>query len=117
MVLKRLFVAVALVTLLVLQVGTCVTASANPQDMKCCGSMPCTPHNQDQGCCRSMVSPQAPNMLPAQHASLQAPAVALVQYIRIVDLAQGLPYPAITAPRSPQHSPPELYTLHSSLLI
>ena len=55
-------------------------------------------------------------MLPAARASLQAPAVATFACTRALDIAQSAPVPRV-AVEAPQHSPPELYTLHASLLI
>src|SRR6266704_1034450 len=81
-----------------------------------CGSMPCDPSNQSHDCCKSMVSSQSPSVLPVAHVTLQAP---------VVFVADILPSPQVHefsgASRAdfeaPQHSPPELYTLHSSFLI
>ena len=55
-------------------------------------------------------------MLPAAHASLHAPVVVAIEYPRTLDLARSAPVPLVTI-EAPQHSPPELYTLHASLLI
>jgi hypothetical protein len=55
-------------------------------------------------------------MLPTAHVSLNPPAVVLVKSLVSfeIDRVASLPSVAIDAP---QHSPPELYTLHASLLI
>src|SRR5690348_14218947 len=117
MILKRLFVAVAIAAILLLQAGTCLSAPAsNPQDMQCCKSMSCTAQNP-QACCKSTVTPAAANMLPAQHDSLQVPAVAAIEYPRTVDIARWTDSRSVARLRVQQHSPPELYALHSSLLI
>lgn len=55
-------------------------------------------------------------MLPAAHASLHAPAVAVFDYTRALDTVRSVPRPPVTVAAA-QHSPPELYTLHASLLI
>ncbi len=63
-----------------------------------------------------MVSAQSPNMLPTERVSLNAPAITLVEPLASVEVVRfvSLPHVAVEAP---QHSPPELYTLHASLLI
>jgi len=104
-------------TLLLLQFGTCVSAmTLNQQTMRCCGSMPCTPSNDSHGCCDKMVSPQTPNMLPAAHVSLHAPNLATVDYARVLEIIGQAPTLAVRIDLQ-HYSPPELYTLHSSLLI
>jgi len=63
-----------------------------------------------------MTSVQAPNMLPAASPSLHLPTVATVEYTRTLDLVRSAPVALVTI-EAPQHSPPELYTLHASFLI
>ena len=114
---KRTFVALAVLAILFLQFADCMSAMTHDQQsMQCCGSMPCDPSNQSHDCCKSMVSSQSPSVLPAAHISLHAP---------VMFVADVLPSPLVPqlseATRAdlpaPQHSPPELYTLHSSFLI
>jgi hypothetical protein len=114
---KRLFSALAAGALLLLQFSDCMAAmTPDQQSMKCCGSMQCARTNQSHDCCKRMVSEQSPNMLPAGQVSLNPPAVVLVEspvsfeIIRVPSLPTGVV-------EAPQHSPPELYTLHASLLI
>lgn len=111
------FVMLAVVGLLLLQFTDCASAFAHDrQSMQCCGSMPCDPSNHSHECCKTMVSSQYPRALPAAHVTLQPPATVA---------ANILPMPQVPAlaelSRSefaaPQHSPPGLYTLHSSFLI
>src|SRR5437899_11190931 len=117
MVSKRLLVFLATVALLGLQFAECMSAmTPDQQSMRCCGSMPCDPSNQAHDCCKSMASSQSPSVLPVAHVTLHPP---------VMDVADILPTPQVLelseAPRTefaaPQHSPPKLYTLHSSLLI
>ncbi len=114
---KRVLITVAMVALLGLQFADCMFATTqDQQSMQCCGSMPCDPSNQSHDCCKAMVSSQSPSVLPASHVTLQT---------RVVFVADILPSSQVQefsgAARSdfeaPEHSPPELYTLHSSLLI
>src|SRR5215510_11105147 len=114
MVQKTTFVVLAIVGLLLLQFADCMSAmTQDEQSMQCCGSMPCEPSNQTHDCCKSMVSSQSPSVLPSAHVSLHSP---------VMFVADVLPSPLVTQfsdatsaiLAAPQHSPPELYTLHSS---
>jgi len=114
---RNLLIFVALVALLGLQFADCMSAATqDPQSMKCCGSMHCDPSNQSHDCCKGMVSSQSPSVLPVAHITLHAPVMVVTDV-----LASPLATPYAEVSRldfeAPQHSPPELYTLHSSLLI
>jgi hypothetical protein len=114
---KKLLVLLAAVALFGLQFADCLSAMTQDQQrMQCCGSMPCDPSNQSHDCCKGMVSTQSPNVLPVAHVTLNAPVMVVTD---ILASPQAAPYPQ--ASRSdfdaPQHSPPELYALHASLLI
>src|SRR6266852_3470089 len=114
---KRLLVVVALAALLGLQFADCMSATTqDQQSMKCCGSMPCDPSNQTQGCCKGMVSAQSPNVLPVSHVTFHAPVMVTAD---ILASPQAMTYPEVSRLdfEAPSHSPPELYTLHSCLLI
>ena len=114
---KRLFVVLVVVALLGLQFADCMSATTqDQQSMKCCGSMPCDPSNQSHDCCKGMVSSQSPSVLPVAQMTLH-PAVMVATEILaappIVTYSEGSRLDFEARP----HSPPELYTLHSSLLI
>src|SRR5580692_5016713 len=114
---KRLFVILAMVALLGLQFVDCMSAMTQDQEsMKCCGSMPCDPSMQSHDCCKGMVSSQSPNVLPVAHVTLHAPVMVATH---ILESPQAMTYPEVSRLDfdAPTHSPPELYTLHSSLLI
>lgn len=114
---KRLFIVVALVALLGLQFADCMSAmTQDEQSMKCCGSMPCDPSNQSHDCCKGMVSSQSPSVLPVAHVTLDAPVMVATD---VFALPQATSHAEVSRLdfETPQHSPPELYTLHSSLLI
>src|SRR6266403_2552956 len=114
---KKLLIFVALVALLGLQFADCMSAATqDQQSMKCCGSMTCDPSNQSHDCCKGMVSSQSPSVLPVAYVTLHAPVMVVTD---VVALPQTTPYPEVSRLdfEAPQHSPPELYTLHSSLLI
>jgi hypothetical protein len=114
---KTVLIVVAMAVLLGLQFADCLSAmTQDQQSMKCCGSMPCDPSNQSHDCCKGMVSAQSPNVLPVPHVTFHPPVMVATD---ILVSPQVMMYPE--APRlhfeAPPHSPPELYTLHSSLLI
>ncbi len=114
---KRLLIVVAMVALLGVQFADCLSAmTQDQQSMQCCGFMPCDPSNQSHDCCKGMVSAQAPNVLPVAHVTLHAPLMVVTE---ILASPQATPYPEASRLdfEAPQHSPPELYTLHASLLI
>lgn len=117
MVRKSIFVMLLVVAVLVLQFADCMSATTmDEQSMECCGSMPCVPSNQSHDCCKDMVSSHAPSVLPVAHATLHAPMMIVAD---LLASPQPTPYTEFSRVdfEAPQHSPPELYTLHSSLLI
>jgi hypothetical protein len=114
---KSLLIAATMVALLGLQFADCMSVmTQDQQSMKCCGSMPCAPSNQSHDCCKAMVSSQSPGVLPVAHVTLHAPLMVATE---ILASPRAITY--LEASRldfeAPAHSPPELYTLHSSLLI
>lgn len=114
---RRLFFAAALLAIFGLQLGDCMAAmGADQASMQCCRTMPCTPANHDQPCCKHMVSASDPAMLPGYHLSLHAPTVAVTQYPAIAEILDNSPEPSLVV-QAQQHSPPNLYTLHVCLLI
>ena len=114
---KRLFLVLAASALLFLQFADCMSAMTPDQEsMQCCGSMPCTPANQSHDCCKAMVSGQASNMVPTARISLHAPFIVSVEPVAVIAMVRLVSSPLCSA-EAPQHSPPELYTLHASLLI
>ncbi|HXN00180.1 MAG TPA: hypothetical protein VN982_17075 [Candidatus Dormibacteraeota bacterium] len=114
---KRLFIVLVVVALLGLQFADCMSAmTRDQQSMKCCGSMPCDPSNQSHDCCKGMISPQSPTVLPVANVTLHAPVMVVTD---ILASPQAMPNREVSRLgfEAPQHSPPELYALHASLLI
>jgi hypothetical protein len=117
MISKRLLVLLGAVALLGLQFADCLSAmTQDQQSMQCCRSMPCDPSNQSHDCCKGMVSSQSPSVLPVAHVMLNAPVMVVTD---ILISPQVAPYTEASrgVVEAPPHSPPELYTLHASLLI
>jgi hypothetical protein len=103
--------------LLGLQFGDCLSAiNQDQQSMQCCGSIPCDPSNQSHDCCKGMVSAQTPCVLPVGRVTLHAPVMVAAD---VLALPKATPYSEVSLLHfgTPQHSPPELYTLHASFLI
>jgi hypothetical protein len=114
---KVTFAFFAVMAVLLLQFEDCMAAmTEDQQSMQCCGSMPCDPSNQSHDCCKAMVSSQSPSVLPASHITLHIP-VMYVADVLPSPLVLDFPEAATADFAAPQHSPPELYTLHSSFLI
>jgi hypothetical protein len=114
---KRLLFALATLAILLLQLGNCTPGLAmSAQAMQCCRSMPCTPSNHGQGCCKDMIWASAPSMLPGHHAALHTPTVAAISYPLVTEILRNSDDPYSIVEAIP-HSPPDLYTLHASLLI
>ena len=107
----------AVAAILLLQFGDCMSAmTPDQQSMQCCGSMPCAPSNQNHDCCKTMVSSQPTTALLPVHVTLHTPAMYVADVLPsplVLDFSEAT-RADFTAP---QHSPPELYTLHSSFLI
>ncbi|MDE3169786.1 MAG: hypothetical protein KGL75_06560 [Acidobacteriota bacterium] len=113
---KRAFFVLATAALLLLQGGSCMSAGAtNAQAMHCCRTIPCTPANHGQGC-KNAAASQPSSILPAQHVSLHAPTAATLDY-PLVGTIRGHAREPFATVVAQQHSPPDLYTLHASLLI
>ena len=84
--------------------------------MQCCGTSTCTPANQSHGCCQAMNSTETPGMLVKARVSLDASNVAAVEHVPVLETVT----PTLLLPPaldSQEYSPPDLYTLHGSLLI
>jgi hypothetical protein len=117
MVRRVTFLTLALAALFALQFADCLSAlSADQQTMQCCGSMPCNPTNKSHDCCKTMVSSQSPSVLPVEHSVLNVPIAAVVDHLSESEIT-GFAEVSLSRFEAPQHSPPDLYTLHSSLLI
>ncbi len=117
MVSKKLFLMLVISAVLLLQFADCMAAfSQDQQAMQCCGTSVCIPANQSHDCCKAMTSAEAPILLVKVRVSLDRPAVAMVDRAPVPESVMFKPL--FSDPFEPQqYSPPDLYTLHSSLLI
>jgi len=111
------FLVFAFAALFALQFADCLTpASADRQMVQCCGSMPCNHANEAHDCCKTMVSSQSPSVRPAQQTALSVPAADVLAHLSAPEVVVIAEFSSSRF-EVPQHSPPELYTLHSTLLI
>lgn len=111
------FLALALTALVLSQFADCTSATTPDQEsMQCCGSMPCDPANQSHECCKTMASSQSPSMLPAAQITLHPPTIVALDIFPVPQVL-GLSEVSSFHFAAPQHSPPQLYTLHSSFLL
>src|SRR6266436_4603393 len=111
---KRLFVLLAMIALFGLPFADCLSAmTPDEQSMQCCGSMPCDPSNQSHECCKGMVSAQSPSVLPVAHVTLHPPMMVVADVLASPEATLHSEISRLDF-EAPQHSPPELYTLHSS---
>ena len=117
MVRRTTFLVLAVAAILLLQFADCMSAmTMDQQSMQCCGSMSCDPSNQSHDCCKSMASPQIQSVLPVSHVTLHPPAMFVADFLSSSQV-QEFSDAARAEFEAPEHSPPELYKLHSSLLI
>jgi len=114
---KKLFLLLMAGAVLFLQAADCMNAiSQDQQAVQCCGTSQCTPANQSQGCCKTMTSTEMPRMLVKARVSLNVPLAAIAEQAPALKTAMFMPSTRLSF-EPQQYSPPELYTLHSSLLI
>jgi hypothetical protein len=114
---RGLFLVLAAGALLLLPFADCMSAmTQDQQSMQCCTSMPCAPAIHIQGCCKPVTSPQTQSIVITARASLHAPVFVDLGYAQTFDIARSAPVP-LEKVEARQQSPPDLYTLHASLLI
>jgi hypothetical protein len=116
--LGRRISAVAIVAGLMLPavVGCLVPNAAQAQTMQCCAQLACARGHQEQACFSTTAPTGSSQSTPELRTSLMAPAFAAsVSLLPVVSDAAAFGSPGVA--EAPQHSPPELYTLHLALLI
>jgi hypothetical protein len=116
MIRKATFVALAAMALFAVQAADCTALLAAQQHtMSCCGSMPCHPAHGFHECCKTAVSSPLPTVLPQEHAVLTLPSLSAAAHLLAAEVTVAEAF--CSEFEAPQHSPPELYTLHSSFRI
>jgi len=117
MIRRAAFLALVATALLVLEGADCFApATADHQAMACCHSMKCLPGHHAHQCCATKTTSQPQTGLPQESTALRAPAHSVATHLALpmVTARAGAYSPGLSAM---QHSPPDLYTLHSSFLI
>lgn len=117
MVRARLAVLALGALLITAAVPDCMTqVEASADTMACCRSMPCTPSNRSQDCCKKMV--RIPNVFSQGPARANG-SVPLVEFAAAPAITPaGRAVMSIRRAEVNQHSPPEeFFTLHQSLRI
>jgi hypothetical protein len=116
MIRRSTFLALAAMALFAVQAADCSSLfSAEHHAMTCCGSMPCHSSDGAHQCCKAENPRPAPvAVTPVSPACKIAPAAAAVL---VAALKVGPASRTFSEFAAPQHSPPELYSLHSSLRI
>jgi len=116
--LSRNLLRFGLAALLLFAAVDCLAeALVNAQAMDCCGSMPCTPTNQDHDCCRTMVSVNPVYLTTAPTAPLGLPAPTADRVTPVLDLSSFSSAPVHSIAANEHAPPPDLTVLHLSLLI
>ena len=117
MICKKSFILLMVGVVLVLQFADCMAAFSRDQEaMQCCGTSACTQANRSRDCCSTMTSNEIPRLLEKVRVSLDVPVVAVIERAAVHETA--ISAPLISSSFEPQkYSPPDLYTLHGSLLI
>jgi hypothetical protein len=90
--------------------------AAGAETMACCAGMTCPTEGRTESCFTATPSPGDLSSLPELRTSLVAP---LTGAIELLPVYTSLPTSSARADLSdvPQHAPPDLYTVHLSLLI
>jgi hypothetical protein len=116
MIRKATFVALAAMALFALGAADCTSLlAAHEQSMSCCGSMPCHPAHGFHECCKTVASSQPPTVLPREHAVLALPSMSAAAHLPAAEVTVAEAF--CSELEAPQHSPPDLCTLHSSFRI
>ena len=84
--------------------------------MRCCAQLSCAPGHQKQTCFSTTAPADGLPSVPEVRASLSAPSVTVDLNPPAIELVV-MAFSSTGVADAPQHSPPELYSLHLALLI
>lgn len=114
---RRIVVVAIAGALLLPAVADCLlAATVEAQTMQCCAQSSCAPGHQKQTCVSTPAPGDGARTAPEARTSLAAPSVTVDAHPSAIDLTVTN-FTASSITGAPQHSPPELYTLNSALLI
>ena len=96
--------------------GCLMPSAAQTQTMECCAQSACARGHQKQTCFSTTAPPGSSQSAPELRASLMAPSVA-TGVAAPSEARNAAAFGSVGAEDAPQHSPPDLYTIHLALLI
>jgi hypothetical protein len=96
--------------------GCLMPAAAQAQTMQCCVQLTCVQGHQMQACCSTMAPTDSSQSTPQLRVSLTAPVLPTDARVSS-EVQNAVAFGSAAVTSTPQHSPPELYTLHLALLI
>ncbi len=114
---NRTLLVLAVGAFLLVQFADCLNPFVSDQEIaECCGAMPCTPALKSHDCCKTNNTDHTPRALPSAKVSVSPAMLAAVSPVPLIEIIRSAPF-SRTPSAAQQHSPPDLYTLHLSLLI
>ena len=96
-------------------VGCLMPSAAQAQAMQCCAQLTCARGHQKQTCTSTTAPTGSSQLAPELRASVPAPVFATGMFAPS-EAQNATAFGSASAAEAPQHSPPELYTLHLALL-
>jgi hypothetical protein len=96
--------------------GCLVAGTPEAQSMHCCAIEMSCPQHQEQTCVSTTAQADNLQPIPAARVSFTAPSLAMNPYPHVKDSSSAF-FSSFRMDDAAEHSPPELYTLHSALLI
>jgi hypothetical protein len=97
-------------------VGCLVTSATQAQAAECCAQVNCARGQQKQTCFSTTAPTGSSQSTPELRISLMAPAIATGMSLPPT-ARDAAAFSSAGIADAPQHSPPELYTLHLALLL
>ena len=115
---RRNILAVAIAGVLLLPgVADClISATQDAQAMRCCAQLSCVPGRQKTACFATTASSGSSQSAPEVRTALAAPSIA-ADFNPPAETLIVVAFGSTGVADAPQHSPPDLYTLHLALLI
>jgi len=93
-----------------------ISATQDAQAMRCCAQLSCVPGRQKTACFATTAWSGGSQSAPEVRTTIAAPWVA-ADFNTPAEALMVVAFSSNGVADAPQHSPPELYTLHLALLI
>jgi hypothetical protein len=114
---RKTLAGLAGLAFVLLQLSDCLAAPIHePQMMPCCREMRCPDAKMASGCCKTMEESSSLSARPTSRTTVAAPVLAAAVSIPTAEPVAPKLIP-LAALHPQMHSPPDLFTLHHSLLI